>query len=65
MTQKELIKDWLDNGKAISPLEALTKFGCFRLSHIIWLLKKEGMNIEKEWRENLDTGKRWAEYFRG
>lgn len=45
-TQKEAILDYLMAGNTITPLEALDKFGCFRLADIIFKLKKDGYNIE-------------------
>ena len=46
-TQKELIKEWLENEIHLTQIGALNMFGCFRLSHVIWKLKKEGMDIDK------------------
>ena len=60
MSQLKQIKNYLLNGNKITPLEALQKFGSFRLSAIIYNLKKEGMNIKT----NMITvnDKRFAEY---
>lgn len=46
MTQKELIKHHLLSGGTISPIEALQKYGCFRLGARIWDLRHDGMDIE-------------------
>lgn len=46
MSQKEQIKQYLLTGKTLSPLEALQKFGCFRLGARIWDLRHEGYQIE-------------------
>lgn len=46
MTQNEQLRKWLKSGKTISPLQALNKFGIFRLSARISDLKNEGMRIE-------------------
>lgn len=35
----------LQSGKEINPIEALNKYGCFRLGAIIFELKKEGYAI--------------------
>ena len=45
MTQEYWVKDWLEQGRTITPLEALNHFGCFRLSAIIFKLKAKGMDI--------------------
>ena len=61
-TQKERIKLHLMSGKSLTPIEALNKFGCFRLGARIWeLSKKEGFCIESELVETRD-GKHVARY---
>lgn len=47
-SQKALILGYLEAGNAITPLEALTKFGCLRLGGRIHELRKEGHNINGE-----------------
>ena len=47
-TQNENVKGWLKSGKTISPLQALNKFGIFRLASRISDLKNEGLRIEKK-----------------
>jgi len=44
-TQNDKIKAYLTKGKAITPIDALNKFGCFRLSARIKDLRNEGLNI--------------------
>jgi hypothetical protein len=44
-TQNEQIKAYLTKGKSITPLDALNKFGCFRLAARIANLRNEGLNI--------------------
>ncbi len=55
MTQRELfpaksqcaeILAYLETGRSITPLEALERFGCFRLGGRIFDLKEAGHNIE-------------------
>jgi len=48
MTQTEAILDYLKAGHTITPLEALDKFGCFRLGARIWDLVQAGHDIETE-----------------
>ena len=45
MTQNQQIKSYLEKGKTITPLQALNKFGCFRLAARVNDLRKEGLNI--------------------
>jgi len=45
-TQKQNILDHLKSGYGITPLDALEKFGCFRLAAVIHDLKKEGYEIK-------------------
>ena len=48
MTQSQNILNYLKTGKSLSPIDALKKFGCFRLSGRIYDLKREGHNIETQ-----------------
>ena len=45
MTQNQQIKGYLEKGKSITPIQALNKFGCFRLAARISDLRNEGLNI--------------------
>jgi rare lipoprotein A len=45
MTQNQQIANYLNNGKAITPIQALNKFNCFRLAARISDLRKDGMKI--------------------
>ena len=44
-TQKEAILEYLKEHGSITPLEALDKFGCFRLSAVIFELREDGYVI--------------------
>jgi hypothetical protein len=44
-TQKQQIEAYLTKGKSLTPIDALSKFGCFRLAARIADLRKEGLNI--------------------
>ena len=59
-TPTQKILDYLERGNKITPLEALYKFGCFRLSARIHILRQEGYNIITEKRK-VD-GKTFGEY---
>lgn len=45
-SQKQLILDYLLEGNEITPMDALNKFGCFRLGARIADLKKDGYDIK-------------------
>lgn len=59
-SQNGQIEAHLKSGKTITPLLALNKFGCLRLSGRIYDLRKEGMAIHK--RLVTSGGKTFAEY---
>lgn len=48
LTKKDKVKNWLNDGKSITGLEALKLFGLYRLSDAIFKLRKEGMKIKSE-----------------
>ena len=48
-TQRSKVKKHLESGLPITPMDALERYGCFRLAAIIHDLKHDdGMLIEKE-----------------
>lgn len=59
-SQNEEILAHLKTGKSISPMEALGRFGCFRLGGRIYELKHQGYNIVTDM--VTKNGKRYAEY---
>jgi hypothetical protein len=63
MSQNADILSYLEAGNTLTPLEALKRFQCMRLASRISDLRNSGVRISSEMRENLDTGKRYAEYF--
>jgi len=52
MTQAEAILAHLKAGNTITPIEALDKFGCFRLAARIIELRRDGYNIVTEGDKN-------------
>lgn len=59
-TQTEKILAYLSKHKKITPIEALNKFGCFRLAARISDLRKSGHTI---WTESVTKdGKTFASY---
>lgn len=45
MTQNQQIANYLSKGKAITSIDALNKFNCFRLAARISDLRNDGLNI--------------------
>ena len=45
MSQNKQIADYLNKGKKLTTLDALNKFGCFRLASRINDLRNDGMKI--------------------
>ena len=62
LSQKKMILQHLHSGKALTPLEALDKFRCMRLSAVIFDLKKEGHHIITKTVYNRGSGKSYASY---
>lgn len=62
MTQRAQILDYLKKGKTLTPVEALAKFGCFRLSERIREIQAAGHPIEKGWYKT-DQGARVRRYW--
>jgi hypothetical protein len=60
MTQTQMVLNALRAGRAITPLEALHEFGCFRLAARIKDLREEGHVIVTETVEA--NGKSFARY---
>ena len=46
MSQEEAIRAHLESGRDITPVEALDRFGCFRLAARIDELRQAGLDIE-------------------
>lgn len=61
-TQCDSIREYLESGKSITPIDALNLFGCFRLGARIADLKKQGMDIRTDIINDPRNGKRYASY---
>lgn len=60
VTQYENVKNYLEQGNKVTPIDALSKFGCFRLSAIIFDLRQNGFPIKTNFK--TVNGKTFAEY---
>ena len=56
-TQNKRIEKYLLSGRTLTPLEALYKLSCFRLSARIYDLRKRGLDIESRRRKITSDGK--------
>lgn len=61
MSQNKQIADYLNKGKKLTPIDALNKFGCFRLAARIADLRNEGMSIVTN-TIKLENNKQVAQY---
>ena len=61
MSQNKQIADYLNKGKKLTTLDALNKFGCFRLASRINDLRNDGMKISTKIIK-LDNKKQIAQY---
>lgn len=61
MSQNKQIADYLNKGKKLTTLDALNKFGCFRLASRINDLRNNGMKITTKIIK-LDNKKQVAQY---
>lgn len=60
ISQTQSIINWLEQGKSITPIEALNEFGCFRLAARIGDIRKLGYEVKTEMVSV--GGKSWASY---
>jgi len=60
--QNQEIINYLKNGYSLTALEALEKFGCFRLASRVCEIKKLGHKIKTK-SVKLNSGKRIALYY--
>ena len=62
ITQKSKVRAHLQSGESITPMDALERYGCFRLAAIIHTLKNEyGMDIKTELIKNK-YGTKYGKY---
>lgn len=61
-TQKQMIRQWLEDGKTITPLTALKEFNCLSLAQRIKNLRDEGMPILTTFKTDYRSEKTFAEY---
>lgn len=56
-SQNDRIAEALRSGETLTALDALKRFGCFRLTSRIYDLTQRGLKIHKEWKR-LSNGKK-------
>lgn len=62
MSKTQRILEYLENGKTITNADAVDLFKAYRLSGIIYNLKKKGYNISTINEINEETKTRYARY---
>ena len=62
MSQTTQIANYLNKGRKLTPIDALNKFGCFRLAARIADLRNQGLNI-KTTIIKLKNNKKIAQYW--
>jgi len=60
MRQVDAIRSFLLEGNSLTPIDALERFGCFRLAARIDDLRQEGLDIETI--KERQNGKSYARY---
>lgn len=60
--QKPQVLSYLKKHKTITPLQALSKFGCYRLSSIINRLRNDGYKIITILTDQKKGGNKYAKY---
>jgi hypothetical protein len=63
MNNKTRVLSYLEEGNTLTAFDGFTKFGIVSIRDYISMLRREGVEIVSEWRESLDTGKRFKEYW--
>lgn len=61
LSQKTKVLNWLKTGKALTPIQALERFGSFRLGALIHALRGEGHTITTTLISNK-YGNKYAKY---
>jgi hypothetical protein len=64
MNQTQAIINYLmPPGRSLTPLQALKKFGCFRLGARAWDIKKANFPIKSEMVKDKKSGKHYCKYY--
>jgi len=61
-SQSLRILAFLKSGKSLTPIEAIVRFGCYRLAARIHNLKSMGYRITSTTKTNPKTKKKYASY---
>lgn len=62
-TKTKIILEHLKNGGTVTDMKAVELCQSYRLSSIIFNLRKQGHNIQDRWITNENTGTRYKEYY--
>jgi hypothetical protein len=61
MSQEKEIKHYLNSGGRVTGIDALEKFGCYRLSSVIFNLRDKGLDVKTKRVKSGD--KTYAQYY--
>ena len=62
-TKIQAILEYMQNGGKVTDMNAVEIAKTYRLSAIIFDLRKRGYNIQDRWLQNENTGNRYKEYW--
>lgn len=62
-TKTKAVLQYLQNGGIITDMKAVELCQSYRLSAIIFNLRKYGYNIQDRWVQNENTGSKYKEYW--
>lgn len=60
-TKRDLLRDALLSGRRMSKQEILREFGIWNSGHLVWLMRKDGLNVQTEMVEHGEN--RFAIYY--
>jgi hypothetical protein len=63
MDNKSRVLEHLKAGHTLTAMDGFRLFNITSIRDYISFLRHDGHNIVGEWRCNLDSGKRWKEYY--
>ena len=61
-TQKEIVREYLMKGKVLTTRKGIVYWNIIRLSHIIFMLREEGLQLQTKRQLNYNGRGTYAEY---
>ena len=63
IANKQKVLEYLKAGNILTAFDGFTKLGIVSVRDYISMIRKDGIVIKSEWRENADFTKRYKEYW--